>query len=86
MGYEVELDLFRGLSVAKGTPTAIKSKLADAMTKAAKSDAFMALAKKKGFTVSTMGHEEFSAFLAKEDTKVKKIFKSAKLYRSKKPN
>ena len=85
IGYNVELDLFRGLSVAKGTPAAIKSKLADAMTKAANSNAFMALAKKKGFTVSPMGHKAFTAYLADEDTKVKNIFKNAKLYRSKKP-
>ena len=83
IGYDVELDLFRGLSVPKGTPTAIKKKLADAMIKAAHSEAFMSLAKKKGFTVATMGHQAFSAFLAKEDTKVKAIFKSAGLYRSK---
>ena len=85
LGYDVELDLFRGLSVPKGTPNDVKMKLADAMTKAAKSEAFMALAKKKGFTVAPMGHKEFSAFLAAEDAKVKKIFKSAGLYRSKKP-
>ncbi len=83
MGYNAELDLFRGLSVPKGTPEAIKNKLADAMTKAAKSPAFMGLAKKKGFTVAPMGHKEFSAFLAKEDAKVKAIFKAASLYKSK---
>jgi tripartite-type tricarboxylate transporter receptor subunit TctC len=83
MGYNAELDLFRGLSVPKGTPDAIKNKLADAMTKAAKSPAFMGLAKKKGFTVAPMGHKEFSAFLAKEDAKVKAIFKAVGLYKSK---
>ncbi len=83
-GYDVALDLFRGLSVPKGTPDAVKNKLADAMTKAAKSDAFMGLAKKKGFTVAPLGHQAFSAFLAAEDVKVKAIFKSAGLYQSKK--
>ena len=83
-GYNVVLDLFRGLSVPKGTPAAVKAKLADAMSRAAKSKAFMGLAKKKGFTVATMGHEEFSTYLAAEDKKVKRIFKSAGLYKSKK--
>ncbi len=83
LGYNAVLDLFRGLSVPKGTPDAIKDKLADAMAKAAKSEAFMSLAKKKGFTVAPMGHKEFSAFLAVEDGKVKAIFKSAGLYRAK---
>ena len=36
LGYDVTLDLFRGLSVPKGTPTAAKAKLEDAMIKAAK--------------------------------------------------
>ena len=83
IGYDVELDLFRGLSVPKGTPDAIKDKLADAMAKAAGSTSFMNLAKKKGFSVAPMGYKEFSAFLAKEDAKVKSIFKSAGLYKSK---
>jgi len=84
-GYDAVLDLFRGLSVPKGTPNAVKKKLADAMAKAAKSKAFMGLAKKKGFTVAPMGHKAFSTYLAMEDKKVKGIFKSAGLYKSKKP-
>lgn len=84
MGYDMEMVFFRGLSVPKGTPEAVKAKLADAMTKAAKSKAFMDLGKKKGFTVAPMGHKEFSAFLKVEDAKVKAIFKAAGLYKSKK--
>ena len=83
LGYDVVVDLFRGLSVAKDTPQAIKDKLAEAMTMAAKSDAFMDLAAKSGFTVAPMGHAEFSAFLADEDVKIKGIFKQAGLYQSK---
>jgi len=83
IGLNADLDLFRGLSVPKGTPDAVKTKLADAMAKAANSAAFMALAKKKGFTVAPTGHMAFSAFLAGEDAKVKAIFKAAGLYKSK---
>ncbi len=83
LGYDAVLDLFRGLSVPKGTPDAVKAKLADAMTAAAKSEAFMALAATKGFTVAPMGYREFTAFLAEEDKKVKDIFKGAGLYKSK---
>ena len=83
LGYDAVLDLFRGLSVPKGTPDAVKAKLADAMATAAKSDAFMALAAKNGFTVAPMGYQEFTAYLAVEDVKVKDIFKQAGLYRSK---
>ncbi len=83
LGYDAILDLFRGLSVPKGTPDAVKAKLADAMATAAKSEAFMALANKNGFTVAPMGYQEFTAYLAVEDVKVKNIFKQAGLYRSK---
>ena len=83
LGYDAELDLFRGLSVAPGTPQSIKDKLFDAMSKAAKSEAFMGLAKKKGFTVDPMGPQAFTALLSNEDNKVKNIFKGAGLYKSK---
>lgn len=83
LGYDAELDLFRGLSVAPGTPQSIKDKLFDAMSKAAKSEAFMGLAKKKGFTVDPMGPKAFTALLSNEDNKVKNIFKGADLYKSK---
>ncbi len=84
LGYDAVLDLFRGLSVPKGTPDAVKAKLADAMSKAAMSDAFMALAKKKGFTVEPMGFKDFEMLLASEDAKVKGIMEGAGLYQSKK--
>ncbi len=86
LGYDVVVDLFRGLSVAKDTPQEIKDRLAEAMTMAAKSDAFMDLAGKAGFTVAPMGHAEFSTFLAEEDVKIKGIFKQAGLYQSKSGN
>jgi tripartite-type tricarboxylate transporter receptor subunit TctC len=85
LGYNVTLDLFRGLSVPKNTPAAIKAKLAGAMAKAAKSKAFMGLAKKKGFTVDPLAVDKFESLLAMEDVKIKEIMKSAGLYRSKKP-
>ena len=83
LGYNASLDLFRGLSVPPNTPDKIKSILADAMAKAANSDAFLALAKKKGFKVSPLGHKEFGALLEREDKKVKAIFASAGLLKSK---
>ena len=86
LGYDAVLDLFRGLSVPKGTPDAVKAKLADAMAKAAKSEAFMALAKKKGFTVDPLGYADFENLLQAEDAKVKGIMEGAGLYQSKKTN
>lgn len=83
-GYDAEILLFRGLSVPKGTPKAVKEKLADAMTKAAHSKPFTDLAAKNGFTVETLGVDEFEKVLAAEDQKVKAIMKAAGLYQSEK--
>lgn len=82
LGYDATLDLFRGLSVPKGTPAEVKAKLADAMTKAAKSAAFMDLAEKKGFTVDPLPVDAFEAQLKMEDAKVKGIMENAGLYQS----
>ena len=84
IGYPAVLDLFRGLSVPKGTPAAVKAKLADAMMKAARSPAFMKLAKKKGFTVEPMDSNAFSGYLNKMDQDVIAIMESAGIYQSKK--
>ena len=82
LGFNASLDLFRGLSVPPGTPDEIKTILADAMTKAAQSPAFLELAKNKGFTVAPLGHKEFGELLAVEDAKVKAIFASAGLMKT----
>ena len=82
VGYDVVLDLFRGLSVAPGTPDDIKAKLVDAMTQAANSPEFKKLASDKGFTIAPMGHKDFEAMLANENAKVKRIFASAKLLKT----
>ncbi len=84
LGFDVDILLFRGLSVPKGTPKPVKEKLADAMTKAAHSKAFEDFAEKNGFTVETLGVDDFEKVLAAEDQKVKTIMKAAGLYQSKK--
>jgi len=83
LGFDAELDLFRGLSVPPGTPDDVKAALADAMTQAANSDAFQQLAADKGFTIAPLGVADFAAYLAEENAKVEAIFKSAGLFQSK---
>ncbi|MCG8597154.1 MAG: tripartite tricarboxylate transporter substrate binding protein [Kiloniellales bacterium] len=86
LGFDASLDLFRGLSVPKGTPPRIKAKLAYAMTVAAKSEAFQELAGKSGFTVDPLPVGDFERLLEVEDAKVKRIMQSAGLYQSKAAN
>ena len=83
LGYDIELDLFRGLSVPAATPAPIKAKLAEAMQQAAQSPAFQKLANTKGFTVAPMGPDDFEAYLAAHDQVVQQIMKDAGLYQSK---
>ena len=52
LGMDMEFDLFRGISVAKGTPQAIKDKLESAMIKAANSKPFAGRMKKLKLTLS----------------------------------
>ncbi|MBF0280612.1 MAG: tripartite tricarboxylate transporter substrate binding protein [SAR324 cluster bacterium] len=83
LGYDAELDLFRGLSVPKGTPAEVTAKLSDAMGKAAQSSAFMDMAKKNGFTVAPMDVATFEDYLERDNKVVKAIMEVAGLYQSK---
>jgi tripartite-type tricarboxylate transporter receptor subunit TctC len=79
LGIDAGFDLFRGLSVPNDTPLEIKAQLADAMVRAAASEAFLALAEEVGFTVDPMRVEAFEALLVVEDAKVKTIVHDAGL-------
>ena len=83
LGLDMEFDLFRGLSVAKGTPQAIKDKLEAAMIKAANSKAFAGRMKKLKLTLAPMGQAQFNAKLAKANANIVAIMKKAGIYRSK---
>lgn len=79
LGFDVRFELFRGLSVPKNTPPEIKRQLADTMSQAAMSEAFMGLADEVGFTVDPMPTERFEALMATEDATVKSILQTAGL-------
>ena len=83
IGMDMEFDLFRGLSVAKGTPQAIKDKLEAAMIKAANSPGFANRMKKLKLTLAPMGQKEFGAKLAKANANIVDIMKKAGMYQSK---
>lgn len=83
LGYDVEIDFFRGLSVPKGTPHLVKAILADALMRSARSKKFTAFAKKKGFTIAPMDSESFGAYLATQNKLIIAIMKNAGIYQSK---
>ncbi len=77
LGLDVEFDLFRGLSVPGDTPTHVQARLADAMTRAATSEAFQRLADDLGLTVAPLTMEPFEALLRQENEKVGSIIQGA---------
>ncbi|MDE0113849.1 MAG: tripartite tricarboxylate transporter substrate binding protein [Albidovulum sp.] len=79
LGFDVALDLFRGLSVPKGTPDDVKAKLANAMAEAAQSAEFMDLAMQKGFTVDPLDSAAFGEILEVDDAMIKSILENADL-------
>ena len=83
LGYNVAFDLFRGLSVPKGTPAAVKAKLEDAMIKATNSDAFKARAAKLKFTLAPLGSKAFGEKLARDNAMIADLMKQAGVYKSK---
>lgn len=83
LGMDMEFDLFRGISVAKGTPQSVKDKLEAAMIKAAKSAGFSKRMKKLKLTLAPMGQKEFAAKLKKSNANIVSIMKQAGMYQVK---
>lgn len=70
LGYPVVMDLFRGISVPKGTPRSVIQKLADAFEKGSQDESFKNIANKSGFNISFQGNEAFEAYLKEQNTYV----------------
>ena len=77
LGMDVEFDLFRGLSVPRGTPADVQARLAEAMTRAATSEAFQRLADDLGLTVAPLTMDPFETLLQQENDKVSSIIQGA---------
>ncbi len=75
LGYPVVMELFRGLSVPKGTPAAVIQKLESAFEKGAADAGFVKIAEKKGFNISFMGKAEFDKYLKVQNENVAKAMK-----------
>lgn len=69
-GYDVVMDLFRGVSVTKGTDPAILDILEKAFEQASKSDEFKSLSDKTGFVIEFQGRKAFADILADQYKRV----------------
>ncbi len=75
LGYPIVIELFRGISVPKGTSNNIVMKLEQAFEKGAESETFKKIAKQKGFKISYMGQAEFAKYLEVQDANIAKAMK-----------
>ena len=75
LGYPIVIELFRGISLPKGTSDQVLKKLEVAFEKGAASEGFKKIAKQKGFKISYMGQAEFAKYLKVQDANIAKAMK-----------
>jgi tripartite-type tricarboxylate transporter receptor subunit TctC len=79
LGYDVALDMWRGIAVPKGTPKAIVARLQDAVMKTVVSPQFQAAGKNLGFTPAYLPAGEFGRVIAEDDRRLAEIMKQVGL-------
>jgi len=77
-GYKVGLDLWRGISVPKGTPKAVIAKLQDAVKKTVESAEFKDAGQKIGFTPAYQPADAFTKMIAEDDKRLAAVIKEIK--------
>ncbi len=82
LGYDVSLQIFRGISTTKGTPKEIVKILEDAFRQASESERYQQLANEFGYQPSFLGYEDFQVFLAEQDKIVGDAMKAVGIHKS----
>jgi tripartite-type tricarboxylate transporter receptor subunit TctC len=77
-GYKVALDLWRGVTVPKGTPKAVIAKLQDAVKKTVESPEFKEAGKKIFFTPAYLPSAAFTKMIAEDDARIAGVVKDIK--------
>lgn len=72
-GYNVSMDLFRGVSAPLGTPAPIIEKLQGAFKKAIEDPAFVNLCKQNGVIISFMDPKDFTNYVKVQDKAVAEV-------------
>lgn len=70
LGYDVVIELFRGISVPEGTPPEVIEHLEETFRAASQEQSFQRVADANGFIVDFMGSEDFEEYLAKQNETV----------------
>ncbi len=79
LGYNVVIELFRGIAVPAGTPDPVVNKLADVFQKASADPAFADVAAKAGFNIDYKGPSETAEYLKVQNELIAKGLKDAGL-------
>jgi tripartite-type tricarboxylate transporter receptor subunit TctC len=77
-GYDIDMALWRGVSVPKGTPKAVIARLQDAIKKAVESPEFKEAGKKIGFTPAYQPADAFLKMIAEDDARTAAVIKEIK--------
>jgi len=73
LGYDVALDMWRGIAVPKGTPAPVIATLEAAIKKAVESPDFAAAGTRIGFKPAFLPHDQFAALIASDDARLAKL-------------
>jgi len=72
-GYDVALDMWRGIAVPKGTPAPVIATLEAAIKKTVNSPEFADAGTKIGFKPAFLPHDQFAALIASDDVRLAKL-------------
>jgi tripartite-type tricarboxylate transporter receptor subunit TctC len=78
-GYDFQSDLWRGITVPKGTPPAVIARLEEAVRKTVTSSEFRQMGERMGFLPAFQGSAEFGKTIASEDAQIAKVMAKAGL-------
>ena len=83
-GYNIDMPLWRGIAVPKGTPKAVIAKLQDAIKKTVESAEFKDAGQKIGFTPAYQPSDAFTRTIAEDDKRTAAVIKEIKAAESEK--
>ncbi|MFA5514209.1 MAG: tripartite tricarboxylate transporter substrate binding protein [Sphaerochaetaceae bacterium] len=73
LGYDIDIQMYRGIAVHKDTPDYIVDVLEEAFMKAGNDPEFREFAETKGATIDVRNAKDFNALMAKDDATVAQI-------------
>lgn len=74
-GYDLALDMWRGIAVPKGTPAPVVARLQDAVKKTVESPEFEAAGRNLGFTPAYLPADAFGKIIAEDDQRLADVMK-----------